>query len=281
MNQAEYPILEFDPVESAIIEPVQSIKPVLFPRLAVACFFQDVIRRLVEQRQLIALATQRSEMGDHPIYSIEHRGQRIAVFHPCAGAPMAAAMLEEVIAHGAEVIIGCGGSGALDATLTLGQIVVPISAVRDEGTSYHYLLPSREVAPSPEAVAAILEVLRQRNLSHVAGKTWTTDAVYRETQAKVAARRSEGCVVVEMEAAALFALGRFRGVHVGQLLYAGDSLASGSWEHREWNDQAAIRESLFWLACDAVCQVRSESRRIGIGGSGSGMKAHATRKLML
>jgi uridine phosphorylase len=253
---AAYPILEFDPALSAVIEPIHLIKRVEFPRLAVACFFHEVIRRLVEDGRANVLALQRSEMGDHPIYSIEYEGQQLAVFHPTAGAPMAAALVEEVIAHGAKAIIGCGGSGALDAELSLGQAVVPISAIRDEGTSYHYLPPSREVEASPAAVAAISAALRQRNISYVETKTWTTDAVYRETHAKVIARRAEGCRVVEMEAAALFAVGRFRRVAIGELLYAGDSVASGTWEHREWNDQTAIRESIFWLACDAVCQIR-------------------------
>jgi len=253
---ATYPILEFDPAPSAIIEPIHLIKRVAFPRFAVACFFHEVIRRLVDEGRANVLALQRSEMGDHPIYSIEHEGRHVAVFHPTAGAPMAAALVEEVIAHGAKAIIGCGGSGALDSELGLGQAVIPISAIRDEGTSYHYLPPGREVEASPAAVTAISETLRQRNITYVETKTWTTDAVYRETRAKVMARRAEGCRVVEMEAAALFAVGQFRGVAIGELLYAGDSVASGTWEHREWNDQKVIRESFFWLACDAVCQIR-------------------------
>jgi uridine phosphorylase len=173
---------------------------------------------------------------------------------------MATAMTEEVIALGADVIIFCGGSGALDASLDLGQVIVPTTALRDEGTSYHYLPPSREVSPSADAVAAIVEVLTSNNVPFAEGKTWTTDAVYRETPDLVAARRADGCLVVEMEASALFALGEFRGVSIGALLYAGDSLASGSWDHRHWNDQTAIRERLFWLACTAACRASLRTR---------------------
>ena len=59
----------------------------------------------------------------------------------------------------------------------------------------------------------------------VTGKTWTTDGLYRETRGKVDRRVAEGCLTVEMEAAAFFAVAAFRGVSFGQLLYAGDDLS--------------------------------------------------------
>jgi nucleoside phosphorylase len=85
--------------------------------------------------------------------------------------------------------------------------------------------------------------------------TWTTDAVYRETRAKVSLRRAEGCITVEMEAAALLAVARFRGVMLGQLLYAGDSLGGEAWDHRDWMHADDARESLFWLAMDAAIEM--------------------------
>lgn len=68
----------------------------------------------------------------------------------------------------------------------------------------------------------------------VAGKVWTTDAIYRETRQKVDRRRAEGCVVVEMEAAAFFAVARFRGIRFAQLLYGGDDLSGSEWDSRGW-----------------------------------------------
>ncbi|MDX1611071.1 MAG: STT3 domain-containing protein, partial [Candidatus Thermoplasmatota archaeon] len=106
----------------------------------------------------------------------------------------------------------------LNGELAVGHVIVPASAVRDEGTSYHYLAPSREVAATPAAVAAIERTLGKDNVDYVVGKTWTTDAIYRETPGKIALRRQEGCLTVEMEAAAFFAVARFREVTVGQIL---------------------------------------------------------------
>ena len=68
----------------------------------------------------------------------------------------------------------------------------------------------------------------------VAGKVWTTDAIYRETRQKVERRRAEGCLVVEMEAAAFFAVARFRGIRFAQLLYGGDDLSGAQWDSRHW-----------------------------------------------
>ena len=71
-------------------------------------------------------------------------------------------------------------------------------------------------------------------MPYVQGKTWTTDGFYRETPAKVPLRRAEGCLTVEMEAAAFFAVAQFRGVQFGQMLYGGDDVSGAEWDHRDW-----------------------------------------------
>ncbi len=257
MTTRDYPILEFDPAREAVIEPGRTIASVSIPALAVACFFKDVVDDIVLRDKLVPLATQRSEMGQHPIYEITYRKQRLAIFHPGVGGPMVAGLLEGVIAHGAKVIVACGGAGALDPAIPVGQIIVPTAAIRDEGTSYHYLPPSREVAADPRGLAILHELLESQDIPYLSGKTWTTDAVFRETRAKIQARREEGALVVEMEAAALFAIGAFRNVLVAQLLYAGDNVGGETWDHRDWGMQKSTRKSLFFLACDACCSAAS------------------------
>jgi len=193
----------------------------------------------------------KSEMGGHPVYEMDVDGQRLALFHPGVGAPHAAALLDEVIALGCRKFIACGGAGVLDREIAVGHVVVPISAVRDEGTSYHYLPPSREVAASAAGTAAIERSLRARHVPYVLGKTWTTDAFYRETAGKVQMRRAEGCLTVEMEAAAFFAVAQFRGVTFAQLLYGGDDVSGDLWDDRGWGSRHTVREKLFWLAAEA------------------------------
>ena len=250
-SRSKYPILEFDPDQDAVIEPRRVVKPADVPTHCVVSFFQDVITRLQEDGQTTVIASLSSEIGTHPVYELAVDGQRVTLFHPGVGAPLAAGLLEEVIALGCEKFIACGGAGVLDETIALGHIVVPTTAVRDEGTSYHYLPPGREVAASPEAVAAIERTLKGHDIEYVLAKTWTTDAIYRETLAKVQLRRAEGCATVEMEAAALFAVARFRGVAFGQLLYGGDDVSSDEWDSRRWDKQTSVREKLLWLAAEA------------------------------
>jgi len=247
----DFPILEYDPASEAVIEPSRVISPQDVPHHCIVCFFQDVISALVERGQLRQIAAQRSEMGLHPVYELAFQGHRMAVFHPGVGAPLAAGLLEEVIALGCRKFIACGGAGVLDREIAVGHVVVPTSAVRDEGTSYHYLPPAREVAPDPLAVAAIERVLKAHGVPYVLGKTWTTDAFYRETPARVRRRRLEGCLTVEMEAAALFAVARFRGVPLAQMLYGGDDVSGTQWDDRAWRGRQAVRERLFWLASEA------------------------------
>jgi purine-nucleoside phosphorylase len=79
--------------------------------------------------------------------------------------------------------------------------------------------------------------------------------LYRETRDKAAARIDEGCLTVEMEAAAFFAVAAFRGVSIAQLLYAGDDLCGDAWDSRGWNEHVEGRELLFSLAAESVLRL--------------------------
>jgi uridine phosphorylase len=247
----DYPILEHDPSSSALIEPSKLIAPIDIAEHCVLTFFQEVIDGLRQDGRTRVVATQKSEMGPHPVYEIDVEGRRLAVMHPGIGAPFAAAILEELIALGCRKFVVCGGAGVLDKAIAAGHILVPASAVRDEGTSYHYLPPSREVSADPQAVAAIERVLQARRYPYLTCKTWTTDAFYRETPGRIRARRAEGCLSVEMEAAAFFAVAQFRGVPLGQVLYGGDDVSGDDWDPRGWNLRTSVRARVFWLAAEA------------------------------
>ncbi len=251
----DVPILEFDPSPEAIIEPARVIRRRDVPARAVLCYFQDVIDRVVADAGGRRVARLRSEIGDNPVYEIPWGDDRVAVVHPGVGAPLAAGFLEELIALGCRSFVAAGGAGVLVPELALGHVIVPTAAIRDEGTSYHYLPPGREVAPDDAAVAAIVSTLERNGVPYVTGRTWTTDALYRETRARAARRVKEGCLCVEMEAAACFAVAAFRGVRFGQLLYAGDDLSGEAWDGREWAAHASGRELLFRLAVEAVLAV--------------------------
>jgi uridine phosphorylase len=217
----------------------------------VLCFFGEIVAETVAARAR-RVATLTSEAGRNPVWEIEFSGHRLAVYQPGVGAPLAAGFLEEVIAMGGRKFVACGGAGALVPGLDLGHPVVVDGAVRDEGTSHHYAPPARVIDADPQAVAVLRDTLARHDVAHTVGRTWTTDALYRETRTRVERRVAEGCVTVEMEAAALFAVARYRDVTLGQLLIAGDTLAGETWDHRGWMSARDARERLFWLAVEAV-----------------------------
>ncbi len=140
----------------------------------------------------------------------------------------------------------------LDKHMAVGSLLVVSSAIRDEGVSYHYLPPSREVFAHEAGVKALANTLRNMNIPHHIGKTWTTDAPFRETPDRIAMRKEEGCLAVEMESAGMMAVAQFRGASLGQILYGGDDLSCAEWDERSWQSRTAIREKLFWLCADAV-----------------------------
>ncbi len=248
-----WPILDYDASRKALIEPqYESGADVAIPECCVVCFFSDQIALLAQEGQVRQVAALRSESGEHPVYLLARNGCEVTLFHPGVGAPLAAGLLEEVIALGCNRFVVCGGAGVLDRAISRGHLLVPKTAVRDEGTSYHYLPPSREVSASPEALASIEGVLAQRGIASLRTKTWTTDALYRETAARIAARRAEGCLCVEMECAALFAVAQFRGVPLGAVLYGGDDVSGDVWDRRDWIDQHDVRRQLIYLAADAA-----------------------------
>lgn len=250
-----YPILEHDFTSEAKIEPSRIIEARNVPEHCVLSFFREVNEKIVREKQAQVVALSRWEDGEHPIYAIEQGGRRLAFFHPGVGAPLAASLLEEAIAFGCRKFVVVGGAGVLARELTVGRLILVESAVRDEGVSYHYLEAGRVIQPHPKALNVLRSTLTARGVPFVSGKTWTTDAPYRETQAVIDTRRAEGCLTVEMEAASLLAVAQFRRVLLGQILYAGDDLSGEHWDRRGWQSRQEIRESLFWLAAEACLEV--------------------------
>ncbi len=249
-----YPILEFDENRSSILNPDPyrfNGKPPM-ASIGVLCFFQDVIKSLVEKGELKEFGALRSEMGAHPVYRYEEGGRPVTVFHPGVGAPLAAAFLDELIAVGVTKYIVCGGCGSLDHQLDTGYPIILKAAVRDEGASYHYLPPAREVKAHPRAIEALEKAFTEAGIDYRLGKTWTTDGIYRETSGKRQIRIAEGCDVVEMEAAAFFAVAQFREIILGQVVYAGDLVIPEGWQGREWLDRKEVRRLLFDLSVKAV-----------------------------
>lgn len=170
----------------------------------------DIVRHLRARglaRRHDHWACYHSEMVTFPLPGIDAVG---AV--ACAvGAPYAVLVAEQAFASGCRLLVSITSAGRLAEDLPVRPHFVLIRrALRDEGTSHHYLPPTAFAeAPRPGLLDRVAARLRTDwpGLIVLEGATWTTDAPFRETEAAIAAARAEGCLAVEMEAAALYAFG--------------------------------------------------------------------------
>lgn len=254
MQYQVYPILEFDPTPLGKLTACAALSPQApkLPELCVITFFRDSLTHISQNPNFHLLGYLHSEIVDLPIYVTKVDGKEVCITLAFSGSAGAAATLEELRAMGAKRFVVCGGAGCLAPDLTVGNLLLPSCAVRDEGASYHYLPASREVSCCPDAVRKAAEFLKEKNVPFLECKTWTTDAIYRETPDKIALRRSENCMTVEMESAAFFAVSQFYSLPLVQLFYAGDDLSGEKWDLRGWTSRRDVRENLILLSLDLV-----------------------------
>lgn len=236
---------DFDPDRKAVINPEELHGPTPgFPALCIGLFSKPMVDELAERYAVEVLCQAEFCTGNVPVYRVRKGDREAALFLPHVGAAVASGFIEDLWAEDGRAFVFAGSAGALRRELTEGHLVVPTAAVRDEGTSYHYLPPAEEVEIDPACVAACTGALEALGLPFVTGKTWTTDGFYRETRGLVERRKGEGCLTVEMECAALAAVAQFRGVRFAQFLVTADNLDAPAWDARtldegRWADSLA------------------------------------------
>lgn len=173
--------------------------------------------------------------GKTPVYGFDYAGKKFAFYKTYVGAPGCVATVEDsfsVIQTDKYILFG--GAGCLNKEIARGKVMVPTDAYRDEGTSYHYVPASDYIkVKNADVVSDFMEAY---GLPYVKGKTWTTDAFYRETVNNFEKRKAEGCISVEMECAALQAMCDFRGVNLYAFFTSGDLLDAPKWDIRLYED---------------------------------------------
>lgn len=252
MERQAIPLTEFDERKEAKFSPEHFGKRKILPEKCVISFSNTSVEAVAQKFGNEILTHICTCTVDLPVYRVRCRGEEIALVCGFLGAAGAAAQLEELITMGAKKFVVCGAAGTLTPN-PVGALVAVERAVRDEGTSFHYMPPSYEIEADGEAVSNIVKSLEREGIPCTRGKTWTTDGLYRETEEKIALRRAENCITVEMEASALAAVARFRGVKLGQILYCGDDLSGAEYDHRNFFDEAEIRRNLTEWAMACVC----------------------------
>ncbi len=245
---------QFDPSPKAIFEPSMVAPPLEhFPEKVLTCYSKKLLERALEGRVVETICRLDTEDGGLPVYVFEEDGTRYGAYMSRVGAPACVINLEEVISRGAKSVMMFGSCGVLAEDIPKWGIIVPTAAIREEGVSYHYLPPSDEVAFDKAAVETVCGCLEGAGEKVRLGKVWTTDAIYRETAAKMAKRKEQGCIAVDMESASALAVCKFRDVKFGQFFYTEDVLTEDNWDGRGLSggvkDQA---ERLFGLALECL-----------------------------
>lgn len=140
--------------------------------------------------------------------------QIVGIIGCVVGAPFAVLIAEELFASGCRLLVSLTSAGQIASAGRTPYFVIIERALRDEGTSYHYTVPSDYGEADPHLVAMAVEALKGKGLRVVVGSSWTTDAPFRETAEAIESARSKGVLAVEMEASALYAFARAARVRV-------------------------------------------------------------------
>lgn len=223
--------------KNAFINPCDITEKITgFPEVCITTFSEIIIKDFILNNTAKIIANLYSANGTIPVYEIEYADKKMGLFLSRVGAPACVAGLEEIIALGAKKIIQFGCCGVLNQSLVGSKIIIPLSVVRDEGTSYHYFPASEEINMDSSSVDIAIKCLEKHEIPYVVGKIWTTDAIYRETYEAIEERKMQGCIAVEMECSASLAVARFRNVPIIQFFYGADNLDSEKWEPRDLTD---------------------------------------------
>jgi uridine phosphorylase len=166
---------------------------------------------------------QRGLFCDLRVYGAQHGRLGIAGNFGI-GAPVTAAVVEELAAVGVREIVAIDLAASLYAEVPTGTIVLVSEAAIGDGTSQHYLPNTSEVEVSGDLSGRLASALANRDIGFSAGRVWSTDAIYRETAAEVRRYRASDSVLVDMETAAFLSVGLALGVETASLLVAADTL---------------------------------------------------------
>jgi len=249
----EIPLLEYDTEKDAVISPWHEGLEISLPEKCVFAFLGEHIDKYAIESKALKVAEFISATKTYPIYVLEYKGESIALCQAPVGAAAAAQLLDWLIGYGVRKIVSAGSCGCL-VPIPEGTFLVPLKALRDEGTSYHYAPPSRYIDIKENARQAIEKALIANRIKYQEVITWSTDGFYRETREKVQYRRDEGCSVVEMECSALAACAAFRGTEWAMLLYTADSLADAdNYDERSWGH--GVEGLALRLCLDAVLNI--------------------------
>jgi uridine phosphorylase len=227
------PIIDHDPAESAVFEPGNLLegarrqKRLPERRMPAGCLLDmdgELVERLVTSGR--AVLEPAWPCFHTKLYRWRRGDAELGVIGGTVGAPFAVLVAEELFASGCEALVTISSAGLIASDATPPFFVLIERALRDEGTSYHYLPAARYTEADVALTNAVARAIARTGAQLLRGTSWTTDAPFRESARLIAARRAEGILSVEMEAAALLAMGRALGLPVACLAHVTNAMAT-------------------------------------------------------
>lgn len=255
-DPTKLPLLEHDPDEPSVFLPgnllesarrQKRVEAVAVPRACLLDMDGEIVERL-------ASSGRAWRDGAWPcfhtgLYRWAVGGDEYGIVGGTVGAPFAVLVAEELFASGCQVLASISSAGLVAEQVAPPFFVLVDRALRDEGTSHHYLPPSRFVAGDGPLLRSVLGALDLPGVRVVRGASWTTDAPFRETEPLVASRRADGIVCVEMEAAALLAFAAAQRRPVVCLAHVTNAMATRPEDFEKGGD-AGLEEAI--SVCAAV-----------------------------
>ena len=203
---------------------------------AIYTFSHEIEKYVTENYDCSKVGEYKMASGSHSVYVFHYNGKKYGFFKTWVGAPVCIAPIEELTTVlETDKFIHFGGAGCLNKEIARGKVMIPTEAYRDEGTSYHY-------APASDYIRiknwkTVRDFMEENKIPYVLGRTWTTDAFYRETVNNFEKHKADGCISVEMEGSAVQAVCDFRGYEVYMFFTGGDLLDAPEWTDRRVKGQ--------------------------------------------
>lgn len=229
----------FDPDGEPLVTPREMVKNLTRRRIgakalrvepcALICVLRHDLRAFVK---MLHGEPVKAWQGLREVYRGYLGETRVTIARAPFGAPACVALAEELASFGMKQALFMGYCGSLQQGVRAGDIIVPLEAIREEGTSFHYLPPDISAQPHQGIQGVVMDCLQRNKIPYHQGTIWTTDAIYRETKGKVKRYQDKGVLGVEMELSALCAFGMAQKVAIGGVLVVTDELSPEKWRPR-------------------------------------------------
>lgn len=249
-------LLDFDSNQKAVLEPDHDKVKNHYhfhPKLLFAFIDSEEIDKFLAKYPHREIGQYDCFDGITRIYELQLPHEKVTFCQAKIGASAAVELLDWLISYGVRQILAIGSAGCL-VDLPENYFLIPTKAIRDEGTSFHYMAPGNFVDLKSNFLSRLESLLSQNGFKIKEVMTWTTDGFFRETAKKVRQFKKLGASCVEMECAAMAACAQFRGADFAQILFTADTLKNlAQHDDRNWGREA--HQSALNLAAKIIADI--------------------------